>query len=123
MALENELGKNYSELTLEIMDLVGNKWTLLLVYQLSEGSKRFSELKRSMAPITQKMLTQKLKELARYGMIDRLVWPSSPPKVEYSLTPLGLSFLEAAKVICEWTRQNITELEAARHNFEAEEKI
>lgn len=100
------------------MDLVGNKWTLLIVYQLSEGAKRFSELKRGMAPITQKMLTQKLKELNRYGMVERVVWPSSPPRVEYSLTNLGLSFFDAAKTICEWTRRNLADLDRARDNFE-----
>ena len=55
--------QDYPELTLEIMDLVGNKWTLLLVYRLADGARRFSELKRCAAPISQKMLTQKLREL------------------------------------------------------------
>ncbi|WP_227688747.1 winged helix-turn-helix transcriptional regulator [Sphingopyxis yananensis] len=109
----------YPKLTLEIMDLVGNKWTLLLVYQLAERTQRFSELRRNMAPISQKMLTQKLRELERYGMVDRFVWPSTPPKVEYALTDLGRSFLGAASVICDWTRGNVEELAAARASFDA----
>lgn len=113
------LQDDYQKLTLEIMDLVGNKWTLLLVYQLAERAQRFSELKRNTAPISQKMLTQKLRELERYGMVDRFVWPTTPPKVEYALTDLGRSFLGAASVICNWTRGNVAELGAARAQFDA----
>jgi DNA-binding HxlR family transcriptional regulator len=109
----------YPALTLEIMDLVGNKWTLLLVYLLADRPLRFSELKRGASPISQKMLTQKLRELERYGMVDRFVWPTTPPKVEYALTALGRSFLDAASVICEWTRDNVADLDDARAAFDA----
>jgi DNA-binding HxlR family transcriptional regulator len=110
----------YPQLTLEIMDLVGNKWTLLLVYGLAGGPLRFSELKRYAAPISQKMLTQKLRELERFGMIERTVWPTTPPKVDYALTDLGTSFLDAASIICEWTRNNLVNLNNARMAFEGE---
>ncbi len=113
--------QDYPELTLEIMDLVGNKWTLLLVYRLADGARRFSELKRCAAPISQKMLTQKLRELERHGMVKRTVWPTTPPKVEYELTSLGLSFLGAASTICDWTKSNHAEIKGARKEFDAEQ--
>lgn len=108
---------SYHPLTLEIMDLVGDKWTLLITYTLGEGPKRFAELKRRASPISAKMLTQTLRRLECYGMVSRTVAPTSPPSVEYALTPLGASFLNAAKVICAWTRDNIDELTAARRRY------
>lgn len=110
--------KDYPPLTLEIMDMVGDKWTLLVVYTLGEGPLRFSELRRQAAPVSQKMLTQTLRALERHAMVDRTVLPTAPPQVEYALTALGHSFLAAAGVICAWTRDNIAELEAARRAFD-----
>lgn len=107
----------YHPLTLEIMDLVGDKWTLLITYTLGEGALRFSELKRRASPISAKMLSQTLRGLECYGMVSRTVAPTSPPSVEYALTPLGESFLKAASVICAWTRDNMDELDAARQAF------
>ena len=112
------MAEDYPALTLEIMDLVGDKWTLLLVYILGDGALRFSELRRRGQPISQKMLTQTLRGLERYGMVDRRVLPTAPPQVEYSLTGLGRTFLSAASVICGWTRDNLPELQAARARFD-----
>jgi DNA-binding HxlR family transcriptional regulator len=109
---------DYSGLTLEIMDLVGDKWTLLVVYTLGDGTMRFSELRRRAAPVSQKMLTQTLRGLERHGMVDRTVRPTAPPQVEYALTPLGKSFLATASVICGWTRDNIIEINEARERFD-----
>lgn len=111
---------DYPALTLEIMDLVGDKWTLLLVYTLGKGGLRFSELRRRPAPISQKMLTQTLRGLERHGMVDRRVLPTAPPQVEYALTDLGRTFLSAASVICAWTRDNLEMLRAARARFDEE---
>ncbi|AGH51014.1 MULTISPECIES: winged helix-turn-helix transcriptional regulator [Sphingomonadales] len=110
---------DFPALTLEIMDLVGDKWTLLLVYTLGEGAMRFSELKRRASPISQKMLTQTLRGLERHGMVDRSVLPTAPPQVEYALTGLGRTFLSAASVICQWTKDNLEELQAARTHFDS----
>ena len=110
--------QDYRALTLEIMDLVGNKWTLLIVYTLGERAIRFSELRRRTAPISQKMLTQTLRALERHGMVERTVLPTMPPQVEYSLTAVGRSFLGAASVICGWTRDNVEALNAAREAFD-----
>ncbi len=109
---------DYRGQTLEIMELVGNKWTLLLTYHLGERALRFSDLKRLANPISSKMLTQTLRELERFGMINRSVLSTTPPSVEYELTELGRTFLSAAGVICAWTRDNSAALEAARKRFE-----
>ncbi len=114
-------GAAYHPLTLEIMDLVGDKWTLLITYTLGEGPQRFAELKRRASPISAKMLSQTLRGLECYGMVSRTVAPTSPPSVEYALTPLGASFLDAASVICAWTKNNMEELAAARQAFNAEQ--
>lgn len=113
---------NYRGQTLEIMELVGNKWTLLLTYRLGERALRFSDLKRLAHPISSKMLTQTLRELERFGMINRSVISTTPPSVEYELTELGRTFLSAASVICAWTRDNSEALEAARKRYEAAAK-
>ncbi|MDX1497574.1 MAG: helix-turn-helix domain-containing protein [Salinisphaeraceae bacterium] len=114
---------DYPKLTLEIMDMVGNKWTLLIVYILDEGPLRFSELRRAAAPISQKVLTQTLRALERHGMVTRTVLPESPPKVEYALTPLGASFLKAAAEVCKWTKSNIEQLELARNEYDQAREI
>lgn len=109
---------DYPPLTLEVMDMVGDKWTLLVVYILGDGALRFSELRRRAAPVSQKMLTQTLRALERHAMVERTVLPTAPPQVEYALTGLGRSFLAAAGVICAWTRDNLPALEAARDAFD-----
>ena len=109
---------DYPPLTLEIMDMVGDKWTLLVVYILGDDALRFSELRRRAAPVSQKMLTQTLRALERHAMVERTVLPTAPPQVEYALSGLGRSFLEAAGVICAWTRDNLPALEAARQTFD-----
>jgi DNA-binding HxlR family transcriptional regulator len=110
--------QNYPALTLDIMELVGNKWTLLVVHTLGQEAVRFSELRRRTAPISQKMLTQTLRALERHGMVQRTVLPTMPPQVEYALTAVGRSFLSAASVICSWTRDNVDALTSARKAFD-----
>ena len=86
-------GKKY-ECTFELaLHMFGRKWNALLMYHLSGGTKRYSELKRLNPAITQKMLTQTLRELEMFGLIHREVYPVVPPKVEYSLTEYGKEML------------------------------
>jgi len=75
------------------LDMVSRKWNSLVLYHLSEGTKRYSELKRLVSGITQKMLTQTLRDLEKYQLIHREVYPVVPPKVEYSLTEYGKEVL------------------------------
>ena len=88
-----------AEITLAV---IGGRWKTLLLYHLFQGVKRFSELQRATVGITQKMLTQQLREMERDGLVHREVYPEVPPKVEYSLTPLGMSLEPVVGAMCEW---------------------
>ncbi len=116
---KSKIPESYHPLTLEIMDMVGDKWTLLVVYLLGSGALRFSELRRQAAPVSQKMLTQTLRALERHGMVTRTVLPTAPPQVTYELTTLGESFLTTAGYVCAWTRDNVNALEKARQAYDA----
>lgn len=87
------------ELTLE---LIGGKWKSLILWHLGENILRFSELKKALPRITQKMLTQQLRELEQDGLIRRFVYTQVPPKVEYSLTDAGRTILPILAAMCQW---------------------
>ncbi|WP_371366467.1 putative HTH-type transcriptional regulator YtcD [Sporomusa rhizae] len=87
------------ELTL---DLIGGKWKSLILWHLGDNALRFSELKKSLPKITQKMLTQQLRELEASGLVNRHIYTQIPPKVEYSLTPDGKSLLPVLETLCQW---------------------
>ena len=85
------------------MDLIGGKWKPVIIWHLgTRGTKRFSELKKLLPHITQKMLTQQLRELENDGLVERKVYPQVPPKVEYSLTDLGESLMPILRMMCDW---------------------
>jgi DNA-binding HxlR family transcriptional regulator len=84
------------------LDVIGGRWKVLILWQLFQGERRFSELLRALDGITQKMLTQQLRELEKDGIVHRQVYPQIPPKVEYSLTPLGKSLRPVVDAMCEW---------------------
>lgn len=91
------------ELTL---DIIGGKWKTLILWHLGiGGTKRFSEVKKCLPGITQKMLTQQLRELEADGMINRKVYPQVPPKVEYSLTAEGQSLMPILATMCKWGKE------------------
>ena len=84
------------------VNIIGGRWKLLILYHLFQGVKRFSELQRSVKGITQKMLTQQLREMERDGLVHREIYPQVPPKVEYSLTPLGESLRSVVDAMSHW---------------------
>ena len=88
-----------AEVTLSI---IGGRWKTPILYHLFQGEKRFSELRRRLKPITQKMLTQQLREMERDGLVHREVFPEVPPRVEYSLTPLGETLRPVIDAMCQW---------------------
>jgi DNA-binding HxlR family transcriptional regulator len=92
-------GKLGSELALE---LVADKWFVLIVHQLKHGKRRYNELKRDIPGISQRMLTHTLRNMERDGLVDRTVYPVAPPKTEYSLTPLGMTLIEPLHALCSW---------------------
>ncbi len=87
------------ELTL---DLIGGKWKSLIIWHLGENTLRFSELKKTLPKITQKMLTQQLRELEQDGLVKRFIYAQVPPKVEYSLTADGKTLLPILKTMSQW---------------------
>jgi DNA-binding HxlR family transcriptional regulator len=82
--------------------MIGGRWKIPIVFHLLAGRKRFSELARAIAGVTQKMLTQQLREMERNGLVARQLFPQVPPKVEYSLTELGASLQPVVEAMCVW---------------------
>ena len=106
----------------EILQLVGDKWTVLVVMRLADGSKRFSELRREIPAVSQRMLTLTLRNLERDGLITREVTPTIPPRVDYELTRLGRSLLAPVSALGQWAFDNSAPLDAARAKFDAANK-
>ena len=101
-----------------ILARVGDKWTVLVVRQLSEAPRRFSEIQRAVGSISQKMLTTTLRGLERDGLITRTVFPSVPARVEYELTSLGRDLLKPVGALGEWAIRNADRVEKAQAAFD-----
>ena len=103
------------------LHVISGRWKTVILFHLFDGTKRFSELLRSMSGITQKMLTQQLREMEKDGVVRRRVYPQVPPKVEYSLTPLGHSLRPVVEAMCRWgLRHNqVTSARRARRQVQA----
>jgi len=104
----------------EVLNRVGDKWSVLVVALLGEGTKRFSELRRTIEGISQRMLTLTLKGLERDGLVTRTMYPTIPPRVEYGLTKLGRSLLVPITGLGEWAEQNREKIQAAREKYDAQ---
>jgi DNA-binding HxlR family transcriptional regulator len=103
----------------EVLSRVGDRWSVLVVISLSEyGTLRFNELRRNLG-ISQRMLSLTLRELARDGLVNRTQYPTIPPKVEYTLTPMGESFREPVSVLGHWALENLGRIDAAREKYDA----
>jgi DNA-binding HxlR family transcriptional regulator len=103
----------------EVLDRVGDKWSVLVVTMLGDGPKRFNELRRAIASISQRMLTLTLRGLERDGLVTRTVFPTIPPRVDYALTELGRSLLTPVNGLGLWARQNRDKIQQARIEFDA----
>lgn len=103
----------------EVLNRVGDKWSVQIVGLLGDGPMRFSELRRSIEGISQRMLTLTLRGLERDGLIERTVFPEIPPRVEYELTRLGQTLLDPIRGLAEWAGDNRTSIQAARERFDA----
>jgi DNA-binding HxlR family transcriptional regulator len=105
----------------DMLDRVGDKWSLLLIVMLEQRPTqraRFSELKRSIPGISQRMLTATLRSLERDGLLTRDVYAEAPPRVEYELTPLGRRFMQPVRALVEWLQVNWSTIRAAREKFD-----
>ena len=102
----------------QILARIGEKWSMLVVMLLRDGSRRFNDIKRNTAGISQQMLTRTLRGLERDGIVTRTIRPTSPPQVEYSLTELGHSMSEPVLAFGQWVRSHLAEFEAARVQYD-----
>ncbi|WP_321367092.1 helix-turn-helix domain-containing protein [uncultured Desulfuromusa sp.] len=93
------------------LDVIGGKWKSLILWQLSFKTLRFSQLQRRLSKVTQKMLTQQLRELERDGLIHRKVYAEVPPRVEYSLTEMGQSVVPILQLMYQWGKDYLTTTE------------
>jgi DNA-binding HxlR family transcriptional regulator len=103
-----------------VLDRIADKWTVMMMSLLSDGAPhRFSELRRNLEGISQKMLTQTLRDLERDGLVVRTIFAEVPPRVEYALTPLGLTLCGPIAQLGEWAIAHVDEIRRAQATFDA----
>lgn len=103
-----------------VLDKISDKWSMLLVMTLASGPKRFNQIRREVPDISQKMLTQTLRDLQRDGMVSRRVFDTKPPSVEYCLTPLGASIIVPFGHLIAWASENHSRIGEARVEFDGQ---
>jgi len=101
----------------DVLERVGDRWSLLVLERLASGTKRFTVIRREVGDISQRMLAQTLRRLEQDGLVTRTVHPTIPPRVDYALTPLGRSFLEPIGALIEWANANHVAIRAARESY------
>ena len=104
--------------TRQVLDLIADKWSTLIVGLLAHQTLRFTELQRHIGGISQKMLTQTLRNLERDGLVQRIVYAQVPPRVEYALTPLGQTLCESITAIITWSENHIEDVIVARQSYD-----
>lgn len=102
----------------ELVEILSGKWATLLLWSLAREPMRFGELRRRLDGVTQKMLTQTLRTLERNGLVSRTVYATTPPSVEYALTPLGVSVSGIAEQMCQWAQVHIKDVIVARQGYD-----
>ncbi len=105
--------------TRQVLDRIAEKWTVLIIGRLANGTMRFAQLRRSVDGISQKVLTNTLRGLERDGIVTRRVYASVPPRVEYTLTDLGRSLCDLVEGVCRWAEANIERVQHARAAYDA----
>jgi DNA-binding HxlR family transcriptional regulator len=103
-----------------LLSRIGDKWTVLVVGTLAEGSKRFNELRREIPSVSQRMLTLTLRNLERDGLVSRTVTPTIPPRVDYELTELGQSLQKPISGLANWALENVEAIHRAQSQFDAQ---
>ena len=102
-----------------LLQRIGDKWTVLVVQTLAEGSRRFNELRREIPSVSQRMLTLTLRNLERDGLVSRTVTPTIPPRVDYELTELGKSLQKPICGLASWATENVEAIHNAQARFDA----
>ncbi|WP_433441839.1 winged helix-turn-helix transcriptional regulator [Nonomuraea sp. CA-141351] len=103
----------------DVLDRIGDKWTVLVMVELVKGVRRFRELHRAVPGISQRMLTLTTRRLCRDGLVERTAYATIPPQVEYRLTPMGRSLAEAIERLAGWSREHKSAIEDAREQWDA----
>lgn len=103
----------------DVLDRLSDRWSLLVIHELEGGTLRFTELKNRIGDVSQRMLAQTLRRLEQDGLVSREVFPTVPPRVEYTLTPLGHSLLKPLRSMIEWAVDNHEAVRAARAAYVA----
>ncbi|WP_234326146.1 helix-turn-helix domain-containing protein [Streptomyces sp. NRRL S-495] len=103
----------------QILDRIADKWSLLVIALLDRGSLRFTELRREIDGVSQRMLTVTLRQLERDGLVERTVHAVVPPRVDYALTPLGRTLHETVRSLVTWTETHQREIATARASYDA----
>lgn len=106
----------------DLLDMIANKWTALIIGALSERPHRFGELRRRVEGISQKVLTQNLRTLERDGLVTRTVYPTTPPSVEYRLSGLGIDLGPHLVALEQWSRRNFPDVRRARRTYDERAK-
>ena len=106
----------------DVLDRIGDKWSVLILMLLARGPSRFSALNKAVGDISKRMLTQTLRSLQRDGLVERTVYPTTPPMVDYRLTDLGGSVLEPLAELIVWADQRHDDIRIAREAFDRQEK-
>jgi DNA-binding HxlR family transcriptional regulator len=104
----------------EVLDRIGDKWSVLVIVLLGDGALRFSALRRSIEGISQRMLTLTLRGLERDGLLTRTVYPTVPPRVEYALTAQGRTLLEPISALADWAERNRAAIHESRGRYDEE---
>jgi DNA-binding HxlR family transcriptional regulator len=102
----------------DVLDRIGDKWSVLVICRLGDHPYRFNELRRAATGITQRMLTSTLRELERDGVVTRTVHPTTPPRVEYALTDAGRRLLSIVQNLCNWTDEHLESIRSARKAYD-----
>jgi len=102
-----------------LLQRIGDKWTVLVVQTLADGSRRFNELRREIPSVSQRMLTLTLRNLERDGLVRRTVTPTIPPRVDYELTELGHSLQRPVCALARWAQDNVDAINAAQQRFDS----
>ena len=106
-----------------LLQRIGDKWTVLVVTTLANGSKRFNELRREIPTVSQRMLTLTLRNLERDGLVSRTVTPSIPPRVDYELTELGHSLQKPITGLAQWALDNVGTIHEAQARYDSDQDV
>jgi DNA-binding HxlR family transcriptional regulator len=104
----------------QVLNAISDKWVTLVLSALTDGPQRYSDLARRVAGVSQKMLTQTLRQLERDGLLTRSITPTVPVRVDYELTELGKTFLPVVAAIKQWSETHITAIHAARRAYDGQ---